>query len=95
MDPRRLAEIKAGLGLRVSVCLPARDEEATVGQIVASVRRSLVERGSAYVSRNGWHIYREAYLNVADAARTPGLQRPSEAHHTVPPAGQSAAPSQH
>jgi glucosyl-3-phosphoglycerate synthase len=28
----------------VSVCLPARDEEATVGHIVASVRRSLMER---------------------------------------------------
>ncbi|MGZ4691740.1 MAG: glycosyltransferase, partial [Acidimicrobiia bacterium] len=39
-----LAEAKAALGLTVSVCLPARDEEATVGQIVATVRRNLVER---------------------------------------------------
>ena len=31
-------------GTTVSVCLPARNEEATVGQIVATVRRNLVER---------------------------------------------------
>ena len=30
-------------GSRVSVCLPARDEEATVGHIVATVRRTLME----------------------------------------------------
>jgi glucosyl-3-phosphoglycerate synthase len=29
----------------ISVCLPARDEEATVGQIVATIRRNLVEHG--------------------------------------------------
>jgi glucosyl-3-phosphoglycerate synthase len=29
----------------VSVCLPARDEAATIGAIVASVRRELLERG--------------------------------------------------
>jgi Glycosyltransferases, probably involved in cell wall biogenesis len=29
--------------LTISVCLPARDEEATVGQIVATVRRTLME----------------------------------------------------
>src|SRR5436190_22456490 len=34
---------KARHGRRVSVCLPARDEEATVGRVVATVRRSLVE----------------------------------------------------
>jgi glucosyl-3-phosphoglycerate synthase len=39
-----LAEAKAGQGHTVSVCLPARDEEATVGRVVATVRRSLVER---------------------------------------------------
>ncbi len=43
-DAHRLAAAKTRLGLRVSVCLPARDEEATVGQIVATVRRNLVER---------------------------------------------------
>jgi len=31
-------------GRRVTVCLPARDEAATVGAIVAAVRRHLVER---------------------------------------------------
>ncbi len=30
-------------GLSVSVCLPARDEEATVGPIVAAIRRHLVD----------------------------------------------------
>ncbi len=43
-DPRLLAEHKVRLGTTVSVCLPARDEEGTVGQIVGSVRRRLVDR---------------------------------------------------
>jgi glucosyl-3-phosphoglycerate synthase len=43
-DPHALAELKARLGTTISVCLPARDEEATVGHIVASVRRNLMER---------------------------------------------------
>lgn len=44
--PREMAEAKARLGLTVSVCLPARDEEATVGHIVATVRRTLMEEVS-------------------------------------------------
>jgi glucosyl-3-phosphoglycerate synthase len=39
-----LVDAKARQGHTVSVCLPARDEEATVGRVVATVRRSLVER---------------------------------------------------
>jgi glucosyl-3-phosphoglycerate synthase len=39
-----LVEAKARQDVRVSVCLPARNEEATVGHIVATVRRKLVER---------------------------------------------------
>jgi glucosyl-3-phosphoglycerate synthase len=39
-----LAQAKARQGLTVSVCLPARDEEATVGAIVATIRRELMER---------------------------------------------------
>jgi len=39
-----LVEAKATTGTTVSVCLPARNEEATVGQIVATVRRNLVQR---------------------------------------------------
>jgi glucosyl-3-phosphoglycerate synthase len=39
-----LADAKARLGVSVSVCLPARDEEATVGHTVATVRRTLMER---------------------------------------------------
>ena len=40
-----LAERKARRGLAVSVCLPARDEAATVGTIVAAVRSELVAGG--------------------------------------------------
>ena len=39
-----LVEAKQQRGLTVSVCVPARDEEATVGSIVATVRRELCER---------------------------------------------------
>ncbi|MSO78870.1 MAG: glucosyl-3-phosphoglycerate synthase [Acidimicrobiia bacterium] len=43
-DADELAAIKAAQHTRISVCLPARDEEATVGHIVATVRRNLIER---------------------------------------------------
>lgn len=36
--------VAAKRGRRLSVCLPARDEEATVGPIVARIRRQLVTR---------------------------------------------------
>jgi glucosyl-3-phosphoglycerate synthase len=39
-----LVDAKARHGHTVSVCLPARDEEATVGRVVRTVRRALVER---------------------------------------------------
>lgn len=42
-DPEALLRHKRDAGLTVSVCLPARDEEATVGHIVATVRRTLME----------------------------------------------------
>ena len=42
-DPNDLVVRKADQGLRISVCLPARNEEATVGHIVATVRRTLME----------------------------------------------------
>ncbi len=38
-----LVEAKTRSGTTISVCLPARNEETTVGQIVATVRRNLVE----------------------------------------------------
>ena len=43
LDPQALAAEKARRGLTVSVCLPARNEEGTVGHIVATVRRRLVD----------------------------------------------------
>jgi len=42
----RLAAAKARSGLTVSVCIPARDEEPTVGHTVATVRRTLMEHVS-------------------------------------------------
>ena len=41
---RSLCDMKARTALSVSVCLPAHDEEATIGEIVAAIRHSLVER---------------------------------------------------
>ena len=41
--PNLRSLVRAKAGTVVSVCLPARNEEATVGQIVATVRRHLVE----------------------------------------------------
>ncbi|HSO97077.1 MAG TPA: glucosyl-3-phosphoglycerate synthase [Acidimicrobiia bacterium] len=43
-DADDLTTRKRRLGVRVSVCLPARDEEATIGPIVGTVRRELMER---------------------------------------------------
>jgi glucosyl-3-phosphoglycerate synthase len=40
---RRLAAAKEHLGLSASLCIPAWNEEATIGPIVASARRHLVE----------------------------------------------------
>jgi glucosyl-3-phosphoglycerate synthase len=42
-DAHRLAELKAHLAHTTSVCLPARDEESTVGPIVTSLVETLVE----------------------------------------------------
>jgi glucosyl-3-phosphoglycerate synthase len=39
-----LVEAKVRHAHTISVCLPARDEEATVGRVVRTVRRALVER---------------------------------------------------
>jgi glucosyl-3-phosphoglycerate synthase len=43
-DPATLAACKEERGLRVSLCLPARDEDTTVGDIVGAVRRRLVDQ---------------------------------------------------
>lgn len=42
-DPVEVAEAKRKGGLTVSVCLPALDEEATVGAICSTIARELVE----------------------------------------------------
>jgi glucosyl-3-phosphoglycerate synthase len=43
-EPANLRAAKERLGLTVSVCLPTRDEAATVGKIVRALRKSLLER---------------------------------------------------
>ena len=43
MPPRVPVEVPDRIRTLVSVCLPARDEAATIGPIVAAVRRNLVE----------------------------------------------------
>ena len=43
-DTGELVAAKERLGSTISVCLPALNEEPTVGQIVANVRRNLVDR---------------------------------------------------
>ena len=40
----QLAALKRAVGTSVSVCIPARDEQATVGQVVGAVHAELVER---------------------------------------------------
>jgi glucosyl-3-phosphoglycerate synthase len=42
-DPRRLAAAKDEAGLTASLCIPARDEAATIGRIVETARRRLME----------------------------------------------------
>lgn len=42
-DPRRLAARKEAAGLTISLCIPARDEAATIGRIVEIARRRLAE----------------------------------------------------
>jgi glucosyl-3-phosphoglycerate synthase len=42
-DPRRLAARKEQAGVTVSLCIPARDEAATIGRIVETARRRLLE----------------------------------------------------
>lgn len=41
-----LLEARARSGLTISVCLPARNEEATVGHIVGTIRRELMDRAA-------------------------------------------------
>jgi glucosyl-3-phosphoglycerate synthase len=43
-NPRALAQTKARRGLTASLCIPARDEEATIARIVESARHQLMER---------------------------------------------------
>lgn len=44
LDVDVLCRAKAGAGTSISVCIPARDEEATVAGVVGAIVRELVER---------------------------------------------------
>jgi len=43
-DSRRLAAAKKAAGLTASLCIPARDEAATIGRIVETARKRLMEK---------------------------------------------------
>ena len=43
-DPQLIGELKRERGLRVSVCLPALNEQTTIGDICTSIRSELIER---------------------------------------------------
>jgi glucosyl-3-phosphoglycerate synthase len=43
-DPGELARMKAEQGATISVCIPARDEAATIAAIVGAIRSELVDR---------------------------------------------------
>ena len=43
-EPRRLAAAKEEAGLTASLCIPARDEAATIGRIVETARLRLMDR---------------------------------------------------
>jgi glucosyl-3-phosphoglycerate synthase len=43
-DVDALCKAKADAGVSISVCIPARDEEPTVGGVVGTIRRELAER---------------------------------------------------
>jgi len=43
-SPEALVEARKETGLTVSLCLPARNEASTVGEIVSTVRRTLMDR---------------------------------------------------
>jgi glucosyl-3-phosphoglycerate synthase len=43
-EPAVVASAAAEAGLSVSVCIPARNEEATVGAVVSAIRAALVDR---------------------------------------------------
>lgn len=42
-EPEQLAAAKADAGITVSLCIPARNEAATVGNVVAAMRKALME----------------------------------------------------
>src|SRR3954470_17289785 len=45
-DVDALCKAKADAGTSISVCIPARDEQATVGGVVGAIVRDLVDRHS-------------------------------------------------
>jgi glucosyl-3-phosphoglycerate synthase len=71
-DPAHLARARLASGSTVSVCLPARDEAATVGHIVRAIRHELYDR---------WAIVDEVVVmddgssdGTATAARAAGAE---------------------
>ena len=81
-DADTAALVAAKAGRRVSVCLPARDEAATVGRIVATVVRELTEAG-------GGAALVDEVLVVDDRSRdaTGSVARAAGAHVVRTPPG--------
>ena len=63
-------------GRRISVCLPARDEEATIGTVCALIRTELMEAHGVVDELVGSYVDRE---DPALSVRFPLLDRPGEA----------------
>lgn len=84
LDVDELCKAKADAGLSISVCIPARDEEATVGSVVSTIVRDLVER----------HSLVDEVIVVDDGSRDATAVMASAAGaqvHTGPAEGKGAA----
>lgn len=83
-DPRELATAKEQQGLSISACIPALNEAETIGPIVASVRRELMERiplvdelvviDSSSTDGTAEVAERAGALVIQDRAILPGLE---------------------
>ena len=84
VDIDELCKAKAEAGLSISVCIPARDEEPTVGGVVSAIRRDLIER----------HALVDEILVVDDGSRDRTAQLAADAGARVisgPAAGKGDA----
>jgi glucosyl-3-phosphoglycerate synthase len=79
VQPAELRAAKRALGRSVSVCLPARNEEATIGAIVREVRSKLVDDTGDGLVDEVVVIDDGSTDGTADAARSAGARVVAEA----------------